>query len=295
MSSFFSSVPPSPVRDQRSILPLEPVLVSPYNYKSYPVLSVHPVDSGSFRNRNAAHNVTMSQPTSHDSTLFPGANGLASSSSGHQSPHRSPAGSPPSSSRTAYRSSTGTAHRVSAPTGGHNSGSDLQQPLTQRALVAEFPPQRPPSGLRAQLCALAPRAPRCSRRCLLDVLLAFFPFLRIMRTYSLSHDLPCDLAAGFTVFVMQIPQGMAYGMLSGLPPVYGLYVSLFPAIVYFFLGTSKQMSIGALTLSLSLSIFVFFVQHTHSRESSRARIAVHSSRLFAYSLTRLLVRNVRDH
>ena len=204
MSSFYSSGPPSPVRDQRSILPLEPVLVSPYNYKSYPVPSVHPVDSGSFRNRNAAHNVMMSQPPSRDSTLFPGANGLPSSSSGHQSPLRAPASSPPSSSKTAYRSSPGTAQRTSAPPGCHSSSSNLQQPLTQRALDAEFPPRRPPSGLRAQLYAQARRAPRCSRRCLLDVLLSFLPFLRIMRSYSLTHDLPCDLAAGFTVFVMYV-------------------------------------------------------------------------------------------
>ncbi len=37
---------------------------------------------------------------------------------------------------------------------------------------------------------------------------------------------------------------MAYGLLAGLPPVYGLYVSLFPVVVYSFLASSKHVSVG---------------------------------------------------
>jgi len=43
---------------------------------------------------------------------------------------------------------------------------------------------------------------------------------------------------------MLIPQAMAYAMLAGIPPIYGLYASTFPAIVYGFLGTCRQLSIG---------------------------------------------------
>ena len=37
---------------------------------------------------------------------------------------------------------------------------------------------------------------------------------------------------------------MAYGLLTNLPPVYGLYTSFFPVILYFFFGSSKKISLG---------------------------------------------------
>ena len=57
-----------------------------------------------------------------------------------------------------------------------------------------------------------------------------------------------DLAAGLTVGVMLIPQGMAYAMLAGLPPIYGLYASILPLIIYAFLGTSRQLAVGPVAM-----------------------------------------------
>lgn len=37
---------------------------------------------------------------------------------------------------------------------------------------------------------------------------------------------------------------MAYGMLGNVPPVVGIYMAVFPVIVYFFLGTSRHDSMG---------------------------------------------------
>ncbi len=53
-----------------------------------------------------------------------------------------------------------------------------------------------------------------------------------------------DLIAGLTVGVMLIPQGMAYAMLAGLPPVYGLYSATIPLIIYAVFGTSRQLAVG---------------------------------------------------
>lgn len=47
---------------------------------------------------------------------------------------------------------------------------------------------------------------------------------------------------------MLIPQGMAYSMLAGLPPIYGLYAVTIPLILYAFLGTSRQLSVGPVAM-----------------------------------------------
>jgi SulP family sulfate permease len=57
-----------------------------------------------------------------------------------------------------------------------------------------------------------------------------------------------DLAAGITVAVLLIPQGMAYALIAGLPPIYGLYAALVPQIVYAFLGTSRQLAVGPVAM-----------------------------------------------
>ena len=57
-----------------------------------------------------------------------------------------------------------------------------------------------------------------------------------------------DLIAGTTVAVLLIPQGMAYAMIAGLPPIYGLYAALVPQIIYAFLGTSRQLAVGPVAM-----------------------------------------------
>ena len=46
------------------------------------------------------------------------------------------------------------------------------------------------------------------------------------------------------VFVMLIPQSLAYALLAGLPPETGLYASILPLMAYAVFGTSRTMSVG---------------------------------------------------
>ena len=53
-----------------------------------------------------------------------------------------------------------------------------------------------------------------------------------------------DLFAGLTLGVVLIPQGIAYAIIAGLPPQYGLYTAMIPQLVYAVLGTSRQLAVG---------------------------------------------------
>ena len=75
----------------------------------------------------------------------------------------------------------------------------------------------------------------------------FFPILEWLPKYN-KTQFKGDLSAGLTVGVMLIPQGMAYAMLAGLPPIYGLYASIFPLLIYPIFGTTRQLGIGPVAL-----------------------------------------------
>lgn len=77
-----------------------------------------------------------------------------------------------------------------------------------------------------------------------------FPILDWLPQYKKSNW-KGDLFAGLTVGVMLIPQGLAYAMIAGLPPIYGLYAALVPLLLYPIFGTGRQVAIGpAATMSL---------------------------------------------
>ena len=76
---------------------------------------------------------------------------------------------------------------------------------------------------------------------------SFLPILDWLPTYKKSW-LKADIAAGLTIGVMLIPQGMAYASIAGMPAVYGLYASIVPIIIYAILGTSRQLAVGPVAM-----------------------------------------------
>ena len=75
----------------------------------------------------------------------------------------------------------------------------------------------------------------------------YFPILEWFPKLS-KKSVQNDFIAGLTVGIMLVPQGMAYALLAGLPPVFGLYAALVPQVVYAFLGTSRQLSVGPVAM-----------------------------------------------
>ena len=60
--------------------------------------------------------------------------------------------------------------------------------------------------------------------------------------------LPGDISAGVVVAMMMIPQGMAYALVAGLPPVAGIYASIVPPVLYALFGTSSTQSVGPMAI-----------------------------------------------
>ena len=74
-----------------------------------------------------------------------------------------------------------------------------------------------------------------------------------LKRYS-RDDFPSDLIAGLIVAVMLIPQGMAYALLAGLPPVIGLYASTIPLFIYALFGSSRQLAVGPVAIVSLLTL-----------------------------------------
>lgn len=99
----------------------------------------------------------------------------------------------------------------------------------------------------------------CGRCGNTKALQAFFktrvPIANWLPTYTL-HDLQCDLIAGLTVGLMVIPQGLAYAVIAGLDPIYGLYSSFMGCFMYTIFGTSKDITQGP-TAIMSLMVSAY--------------------------------------
>lgn len=84
-------------------------------------------------------------------------------------------------------------------------------------------------------------------------LLKFFPFLS-WKSMVNRRTVRADLIAGLTGAIIVLPQGVAFAIIAGLPPEYGLYSAIVPAIIAALFGSSYHLISGPTT---AISIVVF--------------------------------------
>ncbi|XP_072104775.1 solute carrier family 26 member 10 isoform X2 [Mobula birostris] len=70
------------------------------------------------------------------------------------------------------------------------------------------------------------------------------PFLTWLPRYKIKQWLIGDIIAGLTVGIIHIPQGMSFALLTSVAPIYGLYTSFFPVVLYMLFGTGRHVSTG---------------------------------------------------
>ena len=78
------------------------------------------------------------------------------------------------------------------------------------------------------------------------------PWLANYRRENLSSD----VMAGVIVAILVIPQSLAYALLAGLPPQAGLYASIFPVLVYAWLGSSSLQAVGPVAITAIMTYSV---------------------------------------
>ncbi|XP_072097511.1 chloride anion exchanger-like [Mobula birostris] len=85
---------------------------------------------------------------------------------------------------------------------------------------------------------------RCSTAKAKRICLSLFPIVSWLPAYNVKEWLISDIVSGVSTGLVCVLQGLAYALLVSVPAGYGLYAAFFPILTYFFLGTSRHISVG---------------------------------------------------
>jgi len=116
-----------------------------------------------------------------------------------------------------------------------------------------------------------------------------FPFLRWGRNLT-KDTVKSDLIAGLTGAAIVLPQGVAFAAIAGMPPEYGLYTSMVPAIIAALFGSSWHLVSGPTTAA---SIVMFSSLSTIALPGSAEYISLAITLAFMVGIIQLAMGFVR--
>lgn len=113
----------------------------------------------------------------------------------------------------------------------------------------------------------------------------FAPFLLWLPSVSRT-TLRADAMAGITGAMIVLPQGVAFATIAGLPPQYGLYAAMVPAIIAALLGSSWHLVSGPTT---AISIAVYAALHDLAEPGSVEYVRLALTLTFLVGLYQLVL------
>lgn len=116
-----------------------------------------------------------------------------------------------------------------------------------------------------------------------------FPFLKWGKNQT-KESLHADMMAGLTGAAIVLPQGVAFAAIAGMPPEYGLYTSMVPAIIAALFGSSWHLVSGPTTAA---SIVMFSSLSVLAVPGSEQYIALAITLAFMVGVIQLVMGLVR--
>jgi len=140
-------------------------------------------------------------------------------------------------------------------------GDDAKRSFHHRMFLE---PQEKKRNMKALVVKQAKKTCSCSPAKVKDGVFSFFPILQWLPKYKLGEYLLGDIMSGVIVGVLLVPQSIAYSLLAGQEPIYGLYTSFFASVIYCIFGTSHHISVGV------FGVICLMVGQVVDRELQRA-------------------------
>ena len=111
----------------------------------------------------------------------------------------------------------------------------------------------------------------------------FFPFLHWFPRVN-RGSMKADALAGLTGALVALPQGVAFATIAGMPPEYGLYAGMIPAVIAALFGSSWHLVSGPTTAA---SIVLFSVLSPHAEPGSAQYVSLALTLTFLVGLIQI--------